>query len=325
MSQTELCTCTDVAVPNLQSVYCNTPIGRDTTGNFSLSYKGVAVRSDCNRFIAFRGKWEQESAEAQNEASKVRVERAAELAKKAGEAEAERSAKANEAAKAARAGEREKAVEAAKAEAAATKRATEAAAAAQAAMAAIVGKLAPKLINVHLYDVTGMTLPGCDAMIYRVPVTHEHVHPGNLVMISDCPLQVLYVTEGPADEGGMLKGFTASGERATYIAPIQLGDCARYTRIISVLDICGMKSEELEELEEDEIAILAALLCCTPGNRGLAADFLSSDLANGIAGRLKVQIPMLLALQQSQCLESYILTRVLQGKIDEPPRLRDGR
>jgi hypothetical protein len=215
-------------------MFCDVPVGKDTTGNFTLSYKGVAVRTDCNRFIAFR-----------KEEGRVR-----------------------------------------------------------------------------LYDVTGLTLPGCDALIYRVPVTERDVVPDDLLLISDCPLQVLYVTEV---NGDWVTGVTSTGEQITYTAPTRLGDCARFIRIYSVLDACGV---EASEMDENQIAIIAALLCCKPcGGAGYAAEILSSTVATDVLGQEEHkhlrQVPLLLALQQGQCLESFILTQAMQRKIRDPRKYRE--
>jgi hypothetical protein len=231
-TETYTCSCTQVARPVPPSVYCDTTIGKDTSGSFTLSYKGVAVRTDCNRYVTFRREKDQ----------------------------------------------------------------------------------------VRLYDVTGLTLPGCDALIYRVPVTEQHVRPGDLLVISDCPLQILFVTE---IIGERVRGYNSSGEEITFIAPKRLGDCARYIRIVSVLDTCGAQPGDLEE---DDIALIAALLCCKPCGTGYSADVLSSTLAQNLLPGLKArQLPLLLALRQGDCLESFILTRALQGRLDaackEPPIL----
>jgi hypothetical protein len=222
-TETYTCSCTQVARPVPPSVYCDTTIGKDTSGNFTLSYKGVAVRTDCNRYVTFRGEKDQ----------------------------------------------------------------------------------------VRLFDVTGLTLPGCDALIYRVPVTD--VRAGDLLVISDCPLQILYVTD---KKGERVTGYSSSGSEITFIAPKRLGDCARYIRIVSVLDTCGARSGDLDE---DDIALIAALLCCKPCGTGYGAEVLSSTVAQNLVGSLKArQLPLLLALRQGECLESFILTRALQGRLDEP-------
>ena len=243
-AETYSCTCTEVTRPAPPSVYCDIPVGKDTTGNFSLSYKGVAVKTDCNRFVAFRGNGDE----------------------------------------------------------------------------------------VELYDVTGLTLPGCDPLIYRVPVTEDNVHPGDLLLISDCPPQALYVTKtfpelsekekNRAKKSVTVEGITPSGQKVTYLSPRRLGDCARYIRIVSVLDACGIKSSDLNE---DAIALIAALLCCKPCGNNFTAGILSDTVAANLlnvtlpGGKKGIgQLPLLLALQQSQCLESFILTRALQGRIDEP-------
>jgi hypothetical protein len=158
---------------------------------------------------------------------------------------------------------------------------------------------------------------GRDALIYRVPVTAKNIERGDLVLMSDCPLQVLYVTHNdPANDE--LTGFTATGEKVVYVAPERLGDCARFIRIESVLDLCCEKGERLSE---DEIAFVAALLCCqpcaTPGI-GFGSQLMSSTLVEFMpvmqtGGKLK-RLPLLLALQQSRCLESYILTRAFQNQ-----------
>lgn len=221
------CTCTQVARPVPPSVYCDVPIGKDTSGNFTLSYKGVAVRTDCNRYVAFRREEGQ----------------------------------------------------------------------------------------TRLYDVTGLTLPGCDALIYRVPVSERNVRPGDLLLISDCPFQALHVTE---IQGERVRGLSSSGEEITFVAPRRLGDCARYIRIISVLDTCGARPGELEE---EDIALIAALLCCKPCGTGYGPEVLSSTVAQNLIGGLRGrQLPLLLALRQGECLESFILTRALQGRVDGPCR-----
>lgn len=234
MSQTEACTCTDLSAPALQPVYCPT-VGRDTSGNFSLSYKGMAVRTDCNRFVAFKAKKDHPE-------------------------------------------------------------------------------------DVCLFDMTGLTLPGCDCLVYRVPVTYKQIKPGNFILISDCPFEVLYVTEvsgstGGSDCDGPLKGITASGEVRTVFLPAQLGDCARYTRIFSVLDALGLKPGEMSE---NEIAFVAAVLCCPPGCRSSSGDFLSALVAEDLSKSLLHgrRLRLLIALQQSQCLETLILTRALEGELD---------
>jgi hypothetical protein len=239
-------------------MFCDTPVGKDTTGNFTLSYKGVAVRTDCNRFITFRRERERIAVEKGRE--KGTVER---------------------------------------------------------------GPV--KFGPVKLYDVTGLTLPGCDALIYRVPVTEANLKTGDLVLMSDCPLQVLYLTKDP--DGGSLTGITASGETITYTAPLRLGDCARFIRIMSVLDTCGLDSHEITE---DHIALIAAILCCQPRGGGFGLDMMASTIADNLLTlgdpeegldpaivlqrqrHFRGQLPLMLALQQSQCLESYILTRALQ-------------
>jgi hypothetical protein len=224
-------------------MFCDIPVGKDTTGNFTLSYKGVAVRTDCNRFIAFSDYYPDQAGEEKT------------------------------------AGERKG--------------------------------------PVRLFDVTGLTLPGCDALIYRVPVTAKNIEPGDLVLMSDCPPQVLYVTHNdPASDE--LTGFTAAGEKITYIAPERLGDCARFIRIESVLDLCCEKGKRLNE---DEIAFVAALLCCQPCNMpgtGYGSQLISSTVVESMpalakSGKLN-KLPLLLALQQSRCLESYILTRAFQNQ-----------
>ena len=231
-------------------MYCDVPIGKDTTGNFTLSYKGVAVRSDCNRFIAFRSSLTKEKVDELKKAKKPEEH-----------------------------------------------------------------CLTKKVDPPKLYDVTGLTLPGCDALIYRVPVRPSYVCAGQLILVSDCPFQVLYVTEAPPnDDYARVRGFTASGEEITYIAPTRLGDCAQFIRIFTVFDACGISAEDMNE---DQIAFIAALLCCQPRNAGFGAEIMSSTLAQSMLG-VTGKLPLLLALQQSQCLESYILTRALQKTIDDP-------
>ena len=241
-AQTE-CACTDV-LPASPAIFCDVPVGRDTTGNFTLSFKGLAVRADCNRFIAFHDANGPES--------------------------------------------------------------------------------------VRLYDVTGLTLHGCDALVYRVPVTDKCIGKGDLVLIADCPLDVLYVThkeEGPG-KGVTLTGFNARGEQVTYRAPERLGDCGRYVRLVSVLDVIRDKNQPLSE---ELIVLVAGLLCCKPGHSSpgnYSNDFMSSTIVENLltsgAGKdpakepvpleAKGKLALLLALQQSQCLESYILTKALQGE-----------
>lgn len=234
-------------------MYCDVPVGRDTTGNFALSYKGVAVRSDCNRFIAFRNEPKKKPGAEPTKPEETRNGRRL------------RSLKAD----------------------------------------------APKL-----YDVTGLTLGGCDALIYRVPTRPDQVSAGQIILISDCPFQVLYVTEAPEDnDDPRVKGFTASGEEVSYIAPQRLGECFQFIRIFSVLDACGIP---MEVMNEDHIAFIAALLCCQSRNAGFGLEMMSSTLAEGILPNVRGKLPLLLALQQSQCLESYILTQALQNNVKEP-------
>lgn len=225
------CACVDVVRPDAPTAYSDFPIGKDTTGNFTLSYKGIAIRSDCNRYTAFH----------------------------------KRSNRPNE--------------------------------------------------RVRLYDVTGLTIPGCDCFIYRVPVKYEHVNRGDLLLISDCPFQVLYVE---AKEDDRISGITSSGEEIRYLPPIRLGDCSRFIRIFSVLDAIGPK--KATEMDEDEIAFVAALLCCRTSTGDLGKDLLASTIAANVMNRpgANSRLPLLLALQQCQCLESFVLTRALEGRIDDP-------
>ncbi len=113
---------------------------------------------------------------------------------------------------------------------------------------------------------------------------------------------------------GRVKGITASGDEVRYLPPIRLGDCVRYVRIVSVLDVCGMRSTEMSE---DDIALVAALLCCRSTGGG-GDDYTPSIIAQDLMGRFRGKLPLLLALQQGQCLESFILTQALQGRINEP-------
>jgi hypothetical protein len=207
------------------AIYCDVPIGKDVSGNFSLSYKGIAVRSGCeHRFSAFR------------------VENG----------------------------------------------------------------------EVRIYDVTGLTLPGCDGFVYRVPVQSDHVRRGDLLLISECPFQVIFVEE--IEKSGRVKGITATGDEVKYLPPVRLGDCVRYIRIVSVLDACGAKASEMSE---DDIALVAALLCCKPCGGGY--EYTPAVLTGNLLPEFKAgKLSLLLALQQGQCLESFILTRALQGRIDAP-------
>jgi len=119
-------------------------------------------------------------------------------------------------------------------------------------------------------------------------------------------------------DGDSMRGVTAAGEEITYISPTRLGDCARYIRIISVLDIC--KKDPSGEMPEEDIAVVAALLCCKPcagGNGNVGSEFLSGMIGSTMLNKYDT-LPVLLALQQSQCLESFILTRALQHRIDKP-------
>lgn len=231
MSTNTECACTDVLSPS-PVMFCDAAVGRDTSGNFSLSFKGLAVRADCNRFIAF------------NKSSKD---------------------------------------------------------------------------NVRLIDVTGLTLSGCDALVYRVPVKAENIRDGDMVLISDCPFEVLYIT---GREGDVLTGFNGSGEKITYVAPERLGDCARYIRIVSVLDVVA---SEDGVLTEDDIMLVAGTLCCRPG-RGAGAGDYSGDFTSSVfienilmktdksALKTSSKLALLLGLQQSRCLESYILTKAFENQ-----------
>jgi len=213
-------------------MFCDTAVGRDTTGNFSLSFKGLAVRTDGNRFIAFNKNKE----------------------------------------------------------------------------------------SVRLIDVTGLTLSGCDALVYRVPVKGENIRKGDIVLISDSPFEVLYITEREDD---VLTGFNASGEKITYVAPERLGDCTRYIRIVSVLDVVA---SEDGVLSEDDIMLVAGTLCCRPsgiagsGSGDYSGEFTSSIFidsvllkADGSALKTRSKLALLLGLQQSRCLESYILTKAFEN------------
>src|SRR5262249_27664585 len=134
--------------------------------------------------------------------------------------------------------------------------------------------------DIQLFDVTGLTLSGCDSLVYRVPVRADNVQDGNLVLISECPFEVLYVTDASKSERGQLKGITASGDLRTIYLPQQLGDCTRYTLIYSVLDAVGLNPGEMSE---DEIAFVASVICCPPGGRSSSGDFLSALLAENLA------------------------------------------
>src|SRR5438874_415995 len=108
MSVDTSCSCTEVTHREPPSLYCDIPIGKDVTGNFALSYKGIAVQSECGRrYSAFRVEED----------------------------------------------------------------------------------------GVKIYDVTGLTLPGCEGFIYRVPVNAEKVRPHDLLLISECPFQVIFVVQ----------------------------------------------------------------------------------------------------------------------------------
>ena len=60
--------------------------------------------------------------------------------------------------------------------------------------------------------------------------------------------------------------------------PTRLGDCARFIRIISVLDACGANSEQLKE---DDIALVAALLCCR-SDCGYGSQFVPEIVAQNL-------------------------------------------
>src|SRR5215813_6313001 len=183
------CSCTEVTHREPPALFCDIQIGKDLTGNFALSYKGVAIQSDCGRrFLTFR------------------VERD----------------------------------------------------------------------GVRIYDVTGLTLPGCDGFVYRVPVKKEQVRKYDLLLISECPLQVVFV-EHIDPNTGRVKGITSSGNEVSYIPPVRLGECASYIRLVSILDVCGMESSEMSE---EQIGLIAALLCCKPCGGG-SYDYMPATVAQG--------------------------------------------
>jgi hypothetical protein len=96
-----------------------------------------------------------------------------------------------------------------------------------------------------LLDVSLLALPGVDPLVFRLPV--KRVKPGDLIMVSESPLFVLYVLETFGDRPREIRGLDPStGEVVHYSLTENLFNLNFFVQVTSLFDLLAGESEDRE-------------------------------------------------------------------------------
>jgi hypothetical protein len=94
-----------------------------------------------------------------------------------------------------------------------------------------------------LVDVSLLALPGVDPLVFRLPV--KRVKPGDLIMVSESPLSVLYVLETYSDRPREIRGLDPyTGEAVDYSLTENLFNLNFFVQVTSLFDLLSGENED---------------------------------------------------------------------------------
>jgi hypothetical protein len=94
-----------------------------------------------------------------------------------------------------------------------------------------------------LVDVSLLALPGVDPLVFRLPV--KGVKPGDLIMVSESPLSVLYVLETYSDRPREIRGLDPyTGEAVDYSLTENLFNLNFFVQVTSLFDLLSGENED---------------------------------------------------------------------------------
>lgn len=164
--------------------------------------------------------------------------------------------------------------------------------------------------NDQLLDVTPLTFEGHDDTLYRVPI--KDPKRGDLIIISDNPLRVLFVQEVLAN--GHLRGLDPINSTVSnYVPTSNLLNLKFYIKIVSLMD------EMLNRTDQDKLLLLS-LLGKSDGRTGMGENLLPLLLLESSGGQvLDPDLIRLLLLIRSVstsgggAAEALVLQRLMQN------------
>jgi len=161
-----------------------------------------------------------------------------------------------------------------------------------------------------MLDVSDLILTGTENYVYRIPVDIKNLKPGDLIIKSDNPLDVIFLQE--VEKNGNIRGLDTTSEVVEYTPPINpLFKIRLYVKVISLIDGFGDG--------KDGNNFLPLLLLTNRGDLGTGGDALTTlvllQALSGTALDTNRLLPFLLlsGTKSDGGLDSLLLLQALGG------------